>query len=150
MSAEKEGTMGSIGYLLMAIASAVMLVVVFIYNGLDRRRFHLERMFKRNKEQLDDWVRACEKLAPNCGEAYFAAKKLPEQMECLRKIVRQVRENSEEKLDIQEQLLDFCYHFSRMADEYDGKLQSPVTGGVARLLGFKAVGGLDFYPDVTA
>lgn len=135
--------------LLMTLVMVAMLIVIFVYNGLDRRRFRLERLFKRNKVALDDWVRACEQIRPDCGKAYFAAKKLPEQMERLRQIVQEVRENSEDKLDIQEQLLDFCYHFSRMAADYDRRLESPLTGWLARLLGFKAVGGLDFYPDVT-
>lgn len=133
----------------MGLVAAAMLAVIFVYNGLDRRRFHLERMVKRHKEGLDGWARACEALRPGCAKAYFAARRLPDQMRCLRQMTQDVTENSEDKLDWQEQLLDFCYNFSQMADDYDRRLERPVIGKLGRLLGFRPVGGLDFYPDVT-
>lgn len=136
--------------LLMTAVMVAMLVLIFVYNRFDRQRFHLERLFGRNKAKMDEWVRACEALKPGCGKAYFAAKKLPEQTEQLRAIAQSVTENSGEKLDLQEQLLDFCYHFTMMAGEYDRMLESPLTGKIAQWMRFRRVGGLDFYPDVTA
>ncbi len=141
--------MENVGIILITLVVLAMLIVIFIYNYLDRRRFHLERMFKGHKALLDEWVRACEQLRPGCGGAYFAAKKLPEQMECLRALVQSVTENSEDKLERQEELLDFCYNFTSMSAGYDRALARPLIGKVGRLLGFRPVGGLDFYPDVT-
>lgn len=133
----------------MGLLAAAMLVVIFVYNGLDRRRFHLERMVKRHKEGLDEWAQACEALRPGCAREYFAARKLPDQLRCLRQMAQETPENSDDKLDAQERLLDFCYNFSQMADDYDRRLERPLIGKLGRLLGFRPVGGLDFYPDVS-
>lgn len=134
--------------IVLAILAICMLVLIAIYNDMDRRRFRLDRMLKGAWPALNDWVEACEELRPGCAAEYRKAKQNWKRTACLQDMVTQVPENSEEKLDIQEQLLDFCYRYSQMAMGYNKKIEDPIGGKLVQLLGFKPYAPLDFYPDV--
>lgn len=140
--------MDSFVAILMAIFAVCMLVVIAIYNNMDRMRFRLDRMLKGAKPALDDWAEACEELQPGCAAEYRKAKQNWKRTACLQEMVTQVPENSEEKLDIQEQLLDFCSRYSQMAFSYNKKIEDPISGKLVQLLGFKPYTPLDFYPDI--
>lgn len=141
--------MDSFVAILMALFAVCMLVVIGIYNNLDRLRFRLDRMLKGAWPALNDWVEECEALQPGVAAEYKAARPNWKKTQCLQAMVLACRENSEEKLDIQESLLDFCYRYSQMTEKYNRKVTDPLTGGLARLLGFRPYTPLDFYPDVT-
>lgn len=135
--------------IVMSVLAICMLVVIAIYNNLDRLRFRLDTMLRRANPELEDWLEACEALQPGCTREYRQTKRNWQRSACLQALVSEVTENSEDKLDAQEALLDFCYRYSQMAEKYNRKVTDPVTGGLARLLGFRPYALLDFYPDVT-
>ncbi len=134
--------------ILMAIFAIVMLILIGIYNKADSQRFRLDRFLKKEQEALDAWAAACEELQPGSSSAYRAAKKNWQRTACLQQMVQQVQENSEEKLELQEQLLEFCCIYSRMAGDYNKKLEDPVQGKLLQRLGFRPYTALDFYPGV--
>lgn len=140
--------MDSFVAIVMAILAVCMLVLIAIYNNLDRMRFRLDRMLKGAWPALNDWADACEELKPGSAAEYRKARQNWKRTACLQEMVTQVPENSEEKLDIQEQLLDFCYRYSQMAYNYNKKIEDPITGKLVQLLGFKPYTPLDFYPDI--
>ena len=86
--------------IVLAILAICMLVLIAIYNDMDRRRFRLDRMLKGAWPALNDWVEACEELRPGCAAEYRKAKQNWKRTACLQDMVTQVPENSEEKLDI--------------------------------------------------
>lgn len=134
--------------ILMALFSLCMLIVIAVYNRLDRLRFRMDRMLKDAWPHLDVWARICEELQPGCSAEYRKAKPNWKRTACLQDMILNVTENSEEKLDLQVQLLDFCYRYSQLAYNYNRKLEDPLTGKLAQLLGFKPYTPLDFYPGV--
>ncbi len=140
--------MDSFVAIVMAILAVCMLVLIAIYNNLDRMRFRLDRMLKGAWPALNDWADACEELKPGSAAEYRKARQNWKRTACLQEMVRQVTENSEEKLDIQEALLEFCHRYSQMTLSYNKKIEDPITGKLARLMGFKPYTPLDFYPDI--
>lgn len=139
--------MQNIIIVLLAILSVAMIVLIAIYNGLDRMRFFMDRLLKAVEPGLDDWVDACEALRPGCGEAYRSAKKNWERTAILHDLIDTVREDSEEKQDAQEALLDFCHSYNAVAERYNARLAGAL-GQVASRMGFHPYGELDFYPGV--
>lgn len=63
-------------------------------------------------------------------------------------MVETVKENSEEKLNLQEELLDFCFQFRYMAEKYNDKLESSVFKKLYHVLGFRPYTPLDFHPHI--
>lgn len=134
--------------LLIGILVLIMLALIAWYNHLDRLRFRLDRLLKGAMPALDDWADACEALHPGAAEGYRKAKRNWEKTACLQAMVETVAENSAKKLDIQEQLLDFCYQFRCLAEKYNEKLESALFGKLARAMGFRPYAVLDFYPHI--
>ncbi len=139
--------MDSFLIILLGILVLAMLALIAYYNHLDRLRFRLDRLLKGAKPALEDWVEECEALQRGVSAAYKAAKGNWRKTACLQAMVTECRANSEEKLDIQEQMLEFCYRYSQLAEQYNQKLDT-AGGQLARLLGFQPYSILDFYPDV--
>lgn len=135
--------------IVLALLAVCMLAVIAVYNRLDRLRFRLDTMLKRARPGLEDWIEACEALQPGCADAYRQARRNWQRTACLQDMVAAVKENSEEKLDAQEALLDFCYRYSRMAESYNKSITAPLIARLAKVMGFRPYAPLDFYPDVT-
>lgn len=135
--------------ILLSLVAIAVLVLIGVYNSLDRLRFRLDRMLKSARPALNDWAEECERLQPGVAAAYRAARPNWKKIACLKEMVDACSANSEEKLEIQEQLLDFCYRYSELAEKYNQKVTAPLTGWLARFLGFRPYAPLDFYPDVT-
>lgn len=133
---------------LIGIAFALVIAVISLYNHLDRYRYRLDIMIRRARPALDEWADICESLHPHSADAYRRAKRDWKKMEYLQQMAETVKENNEEKLELQEQLLEFCYQFRIMAEKYNEKLNSSLFGAFYRLLGFKPCTILDFYPNI--
>ncbi len=134
--------------ILMAIFALAVLLVIGVYNKADSRRFRLDRLLNRERAAIEAWVAECERLQAGASADYRASKKNWQRSACLQAMVGAVKENSEKKLELQEQLLDFCYSFRLAAQEYNKKLEDPLTGKLLHLMGFRPYTALDFYPDV--
>lgn len=134
--------------ILACVAVCMVLACIFIYNYFDRLRFRMERQLKYRMEDLEKWASLCGALEPGSDQAFRAAKKLPDRMQSLAGMAQSVKTNSEEKLDLQESLLEFCFTYNETAEHYNARLTWPVLGAIARRLGFRHFAKLDFYPDV--
>ena len=142
--------MDQITAVLMAIFAICLLIVIGVYNKADSQRFRLDRALKREKEALEAWVAECERLQPGAAEKYRGAKKNWQKTACLQEMVTEVKENSERKLELQEQLFDFCYSYDRMAETYNKRVQDPFQGKILAVLGFRPYTPLDFFPGLSA
>ena len=134
--------------ILVAIIVFLLIILIFLYNRLDRKRFYLDRNLKKNRDALDQWVRACDKISPGSGTEYFSAKKNHEKLACIEKLVRSVQKDSEEKLEIQESLLDFGAYFNELAAGYNHTLENSPLRKIYAFLGFKRYPPIEFYPDL--
>lgn len=132
--------------IVVAILVVIMLAVVGLYNGMDRRRYRMDCLFRRCQPALNDWADACEEIQPGCSQSYRKARRNWQKLECLQEMVGTVTDNSEEKLELQEMLLDFCYQFRQLAEPYNERLQGPILGELYRMLGFRHYTAIDFYP----
>ena len=133
--------------ILGALVVVLVLAVIFVYNHYDRLRFHLERCYFAAKEPLNQWVRICAELRGGDDAGYSRCKKLADKTACIRELVEST-ENSEEKLSLQESLLEFCGSFNFQAEKYDHQLEATLSGRLAGLLGVRPIGKIDFYPDI--
>ena len=131
-----------------AVLVAVMLALICVYNYLDRRRFFIDRLLGANQTTLDAWAKACGALSPGADEAYCKAKRNWERTAHIQRMVDTVKENSIEKLELQESLLDFCFHYNELAQRYNRALENPLLASVARLFRFRPYTLLDFFPDI--
>ncbi len=136
--------------ILTALLCAVMIGVILIYNNLDRKRFYMDRSLKGAQPQLDKWAKLCGELSPGSDEAYFQAKTNAERLACIEQMVSTVTENTPEKLELQEDMLDFCYSFNQLADRYNDRLDNALLGPIARRLRFRPYCAIDFYPLIKA
>lgn len=135
--------------ILLSVLAVFMLLVIALYNHLDRLRFRLDRNLHHARKDLAEWVALCAELKPGCDSDWRKAKHNWQKTACLQALVLEMKDlNSPEKLDAQEALLEFCYLYSDMARRYNARLESPLLGRAARLLGFRPYTPLDFYPDV--
>ena len=134
--------------ILGAVLSLAVIVLIGLYNHLDRLRFHMDRLLAGAADGLDAWVACCEALSPGCGEAYHAAKKNWARTACLRDLAEGVRGSSEAKLSAQIELLEFCHRYNDLAERFNRWLDAPLAGRLAARLGFRPYAPLDFYPDV--
>jgi hypothetical protein len=130
---------------LCLVAAVAVVCGVSAYNTLDKLRFFLKRTFQKAQDELDSWVLACEKIKPGCGQKYFSTKNFMEKSAYICEIIESVSEDTEEKLNIQESLLDFCLHYRQMAKLYNEKLKKPILRQVAKLFRFKPCPIIDFY-----
>lgn len=140
--------MNQITAILMAIFAIAALILIGIYNKADSQRFRLDRMLHKERELLDAWVTACERLQPGSSAAYRGTKKNWERTAFLQQMVLDVTENSEEKLELQERLLEFCYSFRQQVERFNKKLSDPTQGKLLKVLGFRPYTAPDFYPGV--
>ncbi len=138
--------MEDIMIIITGILVVLMLLVIALYNRMDRLRFRLDRLMHHASDALDDWADICHELHPGSADAYRKARKNWEKLACLQQMVSVVTENNEEKLNIQEQLLDFCSQLRQLADRYNDTLDGSILGGFYRMLGFLRYTPLDFYP----
>ena len=136
--------------IVVAVLVVIMLAIIGLYNGMDRRRYRMDCMFRRCQAALNDWADACEELQNGSSGEYRRARRVWEKLAALQKMVETISENSEEKLEIQETLLDFCYQFRQLAEPYNEKLSGPILGGLYQTLGFRHYTPIDFYPHIQA
>lgn len=134
--------------ILLGLIALAVIAVVSLYNNMDRQRYRLDTLLRRAHPALDEWADICQSLHPGSADEYRRAKRNWQKMACLQQMVETVKENSEEKLDLQEQLLDFCFQFRYMADKYNEKLESSVFKKFYHALGFRPYTPLDFYPNI--
>lgn len=134
--------------ILLGVLALTVIVLVSLYNNMDRLRYRLDTLLRRARPALDEWVDICHSLHPGSGDEYRQAKRNWQKTACLQKMVETVKENSEEKLTLQEDLLDFCYQFRYMAEKYNEKLESSVFNKLYYAMGFRPYAVLDFYPDI--
>lgn len=134
--------------IVIGIFVVIMLAVIGLYNGMDRRRYRMDCIFRRCQPALNDWADACEELQSGSSEEYRKARRIHEKLACLQKMIENVTENSEEKLELQEMLLDFCYQLRQLAEPYNERLSGPIFGSVYKVLGFKYYTPIDFYPHI--
>ena len=134
--------------ILLGILAVAMIAVISLYNHMDRRRYRMDCLLRRVLPTLDDWADICQELHPGSADEYRQARKNWQKTACLQKMVETVTENSEEKLDLQEQLLDFCYQFRCLAETYNEALESGIFAKLYRALGFHPYAALDFYPHI--
>lgn len=133
---------------LIALLCAAVIALIAVYSYLDRRRFYMDRLIQSARPALDRWARACGALSPGADGPYFQARRNWERTACLRRLVEEVPGSSPEKLEAQEDLLEFCHRYNKLAQRYDQTVQSPLLAPAARLFRFRPYGQLDFYPDV--
>lgn len=134
--------------LLGVLAVVLMLALIFVYNHYDRLRFHLERYYAGAKKPLQQWVQACATLRGGDDAGYSHCKKLSDKTACLRTLVETTADNSDEKLDLQESLLEFCGSFNFLAEKYNSQLENRLSGKLAKHLGFRPIEKIDFYPEI--
>lgn len=140
--------MEDIFVILMGLLALAVIAVISLYNHMDRQRYRLDCLLRRARPALDEWAEICQSLQPGAADEYFRARRNWQKTACLQQMVETVKENSEEKLDLQEQLLDFCYQFRFIAEKYNEKLASSVFAKLYGVLGFKPYTVLDFYPHI--
>jgi len=129
---------------LWLVAVVALICGITAYNNLDKLRFFLKRAFQSAQSELDSWVEACEKISPGCGQKYFATKNFMKKSAFICEIIENVKEDTDEKLDIEESLLDFCIRYRELANMYNEKLKKPLYKQVAALLKFKPCPVIDF------
>ena len=134
--------------ILGALASLAVIAVILFYNRLDRLRFYMERQILAARPKLDAWAACCGELSPGADAAYQKARKGWEITAAVRDLAAAVTRNTDQKLSLQEELLDFCHGYNSLAERYDRTLEGKITGRLAALLGFRPYAVLDFYPDV--
>lgn len=134
--------------ILLGILALAVIVVVSLYNNMDRLRYRLDTLLRRARPALDEWADMCQSLHPGSADEYRRARRNWQKTACLQKMVETVKENSEEKLNLQEELLDFCFQFRYMAEKYNDKLESSVFKKLYHVLGFRPYTPLDFYPHI--
>ena len=139
--------MEDVWIILVGLLVVLMLAVIFVYNHYDRLRFRLERCYHAAREPLDQWVRLCAEQRGGDDAGYSRCRKLADKTACIRALVEST-ETGEEKLTVQESLLEFCGSFNFQAEKYDRQLTTTLSGRLAGLLGFCPVGKIDFYPDI--
>ena len=134
--------------ILLGILAVAVIAVISLYNHMDRQRYRMDCLLRRVRPMLDDWADICQDLHPGSADEYRRARKNWQKTACLQHMVETVTENSEEKLDLQEQLLDFCYQFRCIAEKYNEKLDTALFGKLYQTLGFHPYTVLDFYPHI--
>ena len=139
--------MEDVWIILVGLLVILMLAVIFVYNHYDRLRFRLERCYHAAREPLDQWVRLCAEQRGGDDAGYSRCRNLADKTACIRALVEST-ETGEEKLTVQESLLEFCGSFNFQAEKYNRQLTTTLSGRLAGLLGFRPVGKIDFYPDI--
>lgn len=152
-------------YALIVVLAAVSLAVIvafFVYTGLDKRRFRIDRQLDKVLPLVKKWLEFLGKLSGagvvGCGEvteacrAFLATKKLHKRLDALAVLAEHYRtlscrlgvemtgEQAEvyaEMQDIKGMLCDFFSMYPIMSEDYNGKLAKPVYSRLGRLMGFR-------------
>lgn len=155
---------------LMAISFAVI-VAFFVYSGLDKRRFRIERQLDKVLPIMKQWVGAVQELSeagvlggapevPAACRAFLGTKKLARRLDALEVLAQHSGDlvcrlgaeldpaQAECYADMQEHehlLRDFFGMYPIMADDYNKRLEKPVYRQAGALMRFRPVpelGGL--------
>lgn len=147
---------------LMLISLAVI-VAFFVYSGLDKRRFRIERQLDKVLPIMKQWVGAVEELSgagilggapevPEACRAFASTKKLTRRLDALEVLAQHSGDlvcrlgaeltsaQAERYADMQEYehlLRDFFGMYPIMADDFNKRLEKPVYKQAGALMRFR-------------
>lgn len=131
--------------ILANVAAVAVIFLIFVYLWLDKKRFHLERQFRAAEHLFDDWMDHARAI-PSCElsvKDYTASRNITAKYWAVSAASRAAwGQETPEMKAIAEELLVFLGVYHSLAEEYNRRLNSRVTGPIARFLGFKK------FPDI--
>ena len=146
----------------LMVVSLAVIVSFFVYTGLDKRRFRIDRQLDKVLPLVKKWVEflgalsaagvlGCEEVTEAC-RSFLATKKLHKRLDALGALALDYRTLScrvgvemtseqsaiyAEVIDIKGMLRDFFSMYPIMADDYNSKLAKPVYKQLGKLMGFR-------------
>ena len=155
--------------ILLMLVSVAVIVGFFIYTGLDKRRFRIERQLDKVLPIVKKWVTEVQLLseagilggAPDVPEAcrrFLSTKKLMPRLEALavlsdhsealvcrlgEELSGEQAERYADMLEYEHMLRDFFSMYPIMAGEYNKRLEKPVYAQGGKLMRFRPAPALD-------
>lgn len=129
------------------IFAVLMLAIIFIYLRLDKKRFRIEVQFRPVRDALDAWVDAARERPECAAEAalYAKTRNVTKKYRALAAASEKARGHETARMrECAAELAAFAEVYNDMAGDFNRSLERPVTGRVARLLGFRPLPELHF------
>ncbi len=154
--------LNAVTIVLLLVISVAVIVLFFIYTGLDKRRFRIERQLDKVLPLVRKWVELVRALSadgvlmeapeviPACDQ-FLQARKLKKRLEALHVLSENhsllvcrlgaelTEEQTQRYADMQEvegMIQDFFSMYPLMADDYNKRLEKPVVAQCGKLMRF--------------
>lgn len=153
LSAPEMGTAGRKGYfmelsiIVVDIIAVLALVVIFIYLNLDKKRFRIEVQFRPVRDALDAWIDAARERPECAAEAalYAKTRNVTKKYRALAAASEKAQGHETARMrECAAELAAFAEVYNDMAGDFNRSLERPVTGRIARLIGFRSLPELHF------
>lgn len=132
-------TMG-ICIVLANVAAIAVIFLIVVYLWLDKRRFHVERQFRAVEHLFDEWMGLASAVSGSeeVVVSYQTARNISEKYRAVGRMSEAVWGCETQKMkEIAGELGVFLGVYHALAEDYNRRLNSKITGRIATFLGFK-------------